>query len=283
MKKPNPTKSITVQHTTTTARAASGRKRRPAALTPYVAPGAASPPPSVTQIPTATVAAPPSPTSVTGLPTAVLSPITSPGSTPTTTAASPSPAATTTVSNVVAAPPAVTLPTPPDGFIAPNMADFRGFHPTKTELAAAMGTVSDLGKFADYLTVLGTAAPDAVATANAVSVAMRWRMMRGPTETWDAYVRAQDAMAWKVAITLLDELKPLFLIAAAKNSTLATTYPGLAQMFNAAKATARTATATKKKNAKAAASAAASAAATAEAVKAATAPAAPPKAVTVNA
>ena len=77
---------------------------------------------------------------------------------------------------------------------------------------------------------------------------------------------------------LLDQLKPLFLIAVAKDPALATQYAGLAQMFDAPKAVAKQAVATRKKNAKTkavAATAAAQAAAVTTAVTAATAPATP--------
>jgi serine/threonine-protein kinase len=66
-------------------------------------------------------------------------------------------------------------------------------------------------------------------------------------------------MASQAAITLLDRVKPLLLIAAAANPTLATMYPGLAPMFNAPKLSARQAQVTKKKNATAAAASAAAA------------------------
>jgi hypothetical protein len=173
----------------------------------------------------------------------------------------------------VNAPPAVTILSPPAGFVAPKMSSFRGYHPSKTELAAAPGVISDLGKFADYVTVLGTSAPAASSVVEAITAAMGWRALRGPTEVWDTYVRAEDAMAWQVAITLLDRVKPLFLIAVAANPTLATMYPGLAQMFNAPKLSARQAQVTKKKNAKAAVASAA--AAKSAAVAASAAPVAP--------
>jgi hypothetical protein len=159
------------------------------------------------------------------------------------------------------------------------MRTFMGYHPSKTELSAAPRVLVDLGNFADYNSVLGSSAPPASSVSNAVSVAIQWRMQRGPTEAWDAYVKAQDGIAWKEALTLLDEVKALFLIAAAKNPTLTTTYPGLARMFDAPKVAAKQATSTRKKNAKTAA--AATAAATTAAAAPALAPAAVPK-VTIS-
>ncbi len=89
-------------------------------------------------------------------------------------------------------------------------------------------------------------------------------------------------MAWKAAITLLDQVKALFLIAVSKSSSLATMYPGLAQMFDAPKASTRKAMSTKKKNAKAKVASAAAAKTAAEAAPAVPVAAASPT-VLVNA
>ena len=113
---------------------------------------------------------------------------------------------------------------------------------------------------------------------------MAWRPLRQPAEAWDAYVKSQYGMAWKNALTLLDQVKPLFLMAVAKDSRLASKYQGLAEMFDAPKEVAKLANATKKKNAKTRAAATAAQAAAATSVEsAATAPATTPKSVTVNA
>ncbi len=149
------------------------------------------------------------------------------------------------------------------------MSQFRGCYPHKSELAAAPGVITDLEKFAGYSTTLGTSAPPVPAVTGAISVALEWRTMRDSTETWDEYVRAQDAMAWQAAMTYLDDIKPLFLIAVSKNPSLATTYPWLAQVFNAPKVSARQAKTTKKNNAKAAVASAQAAAKTAAAASAA--------------
>lgn len=163
------------------------------------------------------------------------------------------------------------------------MRQFSGCYPHKSELAAAPGVVTDLVKFVDYGVTLGTSAPPVAAVTAAINVALQWRAMRDSTETWDTYVRAEDAMAWQAAMTYLGDIKPLFLIAVSKNPSLVMTYPWLAQMFDAPKVSARQAKVTRKKNAKAAAaSAAAAAKTTAEAASAAPVAAAAPT-VLVNA
>jgi hypothetical protein len=180
----------------------------------------------------------------------------------------------------------VDIPSPPAGFIAPSWRDFLGYRPTSREIAAATTAIADLGSFDDYVAVLGSAVPAAASIATALQLGVGWRGMRDSTATWDVYAKAQDSMAWKNALTLLDELKPVFLGAVAKNPALATKYAGLMQMFDAPKVVAELATATKKKNAKAkAAATAAQAAAAPAAAPAATAEtqATTGKTVTVNA
>lgn len=211
-----------------------------------------------------------------------------------TTASSPvvaAPAGASTLPGVVSPPPDGDIPSVPAGFVVPNYRDFLGFRPSSRELGAASAVIADLQRFSDYPTVLGSAAPPAAAIAAALTLGTEWRAMRDTTESWDEYAKAQDAMAWKNALTLLDELKPLFLNAVAKNATLAQQYLGLAQMFDAQRAPARQAAVTKKRNAKAKADTAApaaqaAAAAAPSAVPVATAAAAPAtagKTITVGA
>ena len=199
------------------------------------------------------------------------------------------PVASPSVPSALEGPPAVTIPAVPAGYVVANRHTVMGFYPNATELAAAPQVVTDLGNFADYLTVLGTSAPEASALAGSVTVGINWRNLRNACEAFTAYVKSQDALAWKAAFVGLDELKPLFLIAATKNPTLATTYAGLAAMFDAPKVIARSGAVTRKKTAKTKASAAATAAVAAKAAEAvappqaASAQAVTPKSVTVNA
>jgi hypothetical protein len=177
----------------------------------------------------------------------------------------------------------VTIPSPPTGFVELSLVDYRGFHVSKKEVAAASTAIADLASFTSYQALLGGSAPEASAVSSALSLGLGWRTLRDLTDTWDAYVRTQDAMAWKAALMLLDELKPLFLIAVAKNPELAAQYAGLARMFAVPKMSAEAAAVTRKKNATAAAAAAA-AASTASAVataKAEATAAVPAKVVTV--
>jgi hypothetical protein len=187
--------------------------------------------------------------------------------------------------SVVRAPPVVTIPAVPDDYAPLDMRAFMGHYPNKSQVAAVVAAITDLGNFVDASSVLGSSAPATSTVASAATVANKWRAVRTSTAAWDAYVKAQDAMAWKLAMALFDEMKSPFLLAVAKNPALTSTYPGLAAFFNATEVRAKMASTTKKKNAKAAAEAAAAATASAAAAaKAEATNAIPAKAgVTVNA
>jgi hypothetical protein len=243
------------------------RRRRPvpSVMAPVLAAAAqdvTSPTPPVSTNPAvpsngaASAAATPTPTQP--LPIGVVPVVSSP--TPLPLPVVGSPVGTSALPGVVSPPPDDDIPSVPTDFVPPNYHDFLGFHPSSRELDAAAQAIVDLQRFSDYVTVLGSAAPPAAALAAALTLGTEWRSMRNATQAWDEYARAQDAKAWKNALTLVDELKPLFLNAVVKNARLASQYPGLTQMFDAQKASARQGIATRKKNAKAKADAAAPAA-----------------------
>jgi hypothetical protein len=223
--------------------------------------------PPIVTIPVGTVATPTSPTA-TGTPSA------SAQATP-----------TSPMSTAIAGPPTnVVIPPPPAGFVAPSGRAYMGYLPSARELAAASTAMSDLAAFDDYVALLGSAAPPAASVASAIGVGIQWATMRIPAEAWETYVRAQYGLAWKEAKTLLEELKPLFLHAMAKNPALASQYQGLTGMFDATKVAADKAIATKKRNAKTkAAQAKSTATAAPQEAPVTEAPEAGAKAVTINA
>jgi hypothetical protein len=188
--------------------------------------------------------------------------------------------------NVVGPPPSVITPTPPDGFVPIGAEGYRGYHPSTKELAAASTVVGQLQQpGCNYAELFGSAAPSAASVVNALQIGLGWRNLRVPADAWDQYVKTEDGLAWKSAMLLLDQLKPIFLTAIAQNAALATQFSGLAEMFGARRTAAAKGGATRKQNAKTKAvadAAAAQAAAVASAVAAATAPAATAKTVTVR-
>jgi len=139
----------------------------------------------------------------------------------------------------------------------------------------------------DVTATFGSAVPSPAILSEALQLGVEWLAMHEATESWDVYARAQNNLAWKGALMLLDQLKPTFLNALAANPALALKYPGLTQMFDAAKLVAKKSVATRTRNAKAKA-AATTAAAAAPVVQAAVAvpvatPAAATETVTVTA
>ncbi len=203
---------------------------------------------------------------------------------PTTTASPPTP----TLADPL---PRESLPSPPAGFVPLKYRDFLGFRPTSREVAAASLVITDLARNDDYQATFGSTAPTVARITDILQAALAWRNLRSRTEAWDEYVKAQDALAWKLALTCLADLRPLFLAAVGQKQAIARMYPGLVQMFEAPKLVANQGIVTRKKNARARKAAAAEAAATAATATptatepAATpveAPVAPTKTITVN-
>jgi len=247
--------------------------------------------PQVVQIPGATGAVPGTTSATQTAPAAASNPI--PASSGATPATNPIVmtglgTATSLVTSDADPAPDVVIPTVPATFREPNLRVFKGFYPNQSELASMAGAVSDLARFVDYNALLGTAIGPAQTLANSITEGIKWRTLRDATETWDTYVRVEDALAWKAAMTLIDDVKPIFLFAAQKNASIATTYPALAKLFGAEKEAAKQGAATKAKKAKATATAkvatetAAATAATTTVTVTPSTTALQPKTVTVN-
>jgi hypothetical protein len=190
--------------------------------------------------------------------------------------------APTPVPAVLGPPAGLITPSPRVGYVPPPVSEIAGFRPSAHVLAAAPTAMANLTSFVDYTALLGSAAPPAASVASAISVALAWRTERAPAQAWDRYVRAQYGLACKAALTLLDELKPLFLAAAAKDPSLALKYQGLAEIFEAPKVAANKSVATKKRKAQEAATAKSTAVTTPAASTETEVPAAAPKAITIN-
>lgn len=263
------------------------RRRTPSLTTPRAAAAVADLTPAVVTTPASPVAAPTGTTSATAPPTTAPVPLTTTGLTPVVTTPPPvttpvvtTPATPPSPPNALTSPPEVVIPSPPGGFKAPVMHDFMGFHPSTRQLTAATTAIADLLGIGDLAALVGPLAPPAGAVAAALRLGMEWRQVRDETNAWDAYVRAQDAMAWKAALQLVDELKPLFLLAVSKDPSLASQYAGLTELFGAPKVAATKAAATKARNARTKAAAVANA--PAPVTEAPASPAAPTKTVTVS-
>jgi hypothetical protein len=169
--------------------------------------------------------------------------------------------ATTPVSATAAAAPAqpsvvnpvptVAYPIIPASFAVVPLKKFKGYLPNHYELAAVAGAVSDLLRFTTYGSVMGASAVPAETLGESLSRAIQWRDLRDETEAFAVYVKTEDATAWKEAMGYVDEVRPLFTYAVAKNASLATQFPSLAAFLAASKELALEGAATRVKKAKA--------------------------------
>ena len=282
------------------------RKRTPSVMTPFLAAVVqdvtapkpqVSATPTVSSVSTASATAPlpathAASTTSGAVPVVTTSPTRLAGAVPVVLAAATA-SADPVAPNLANPPPDSDIPIRPAGFVPPDPHEFMGYRPTAKETGAATSVIRDSATNDDYVATFGSAVPSAATLSDALQLGVEWLAMHEATQLWDVYARAQNNLAWKGALMLLDQLKPTFLNALLRNPALALKYPGLTQMFDAAKLVARKAAATKTKNAKAKATAAAAVtaaapvvqatpAAPATAVTTATAPAAPTRTVTVT-
>ncbi len=148
--------------------------------------------------------------------------------------------------------PSVPVPVPPEGFVPIPGHDVVSSRPRQAQVANAAQVVDELRHFTNYDAIFGTLVPAAKRIASVLEFAVKWRAQRDAAAAWNTYVRTEDALAWDAAIGLLDELKPSFQRAVARDPALAAAHPRLATFFATHKQIAQRATATKKRKADAA-------------------------------
>jgi hypothetical protein len=166
-----------------------------------------------------------------------------------TAATTPAPATPAAPTAPIAPPPTdANIPSVPDGFEPTNGTNYRGMQPQKAELVALPLAIRDLGNFASYATVIGTTAPPVDEVLSTFEVANEWSTMRNASSAWDQYSRDQEGIAWTIMRSMMDRLKPAFVLAAKTNPSIATKYAGLATLLGAKTVSAQKAAATKKKN-----------------------------------
>jgi hypothetical protein len=146
--------------------------------------------------------------------------------------------------------PSKRTPLPPKGFVAPAARDLLGSHPRQAEVALAPDVMEELAAFRDYDATFGSMVPASEDLVALIAFATSWRQERAAAAAWNLYVRAQDAVAWKVTLAALDELKPAFKLALTRRPGLRRSYPRLVAFFDAHKQIAQRALATKRKKTK---------------------------------
>ncbi len=146
-------------------------------------------------------------------------------------------------------PPEVRVPSAPDGWVPPNAADYRGFRPKRTELAVVVDAVLELAAFREYSAVFGMTAPPADQLGAALDTSSKWSALLASSMHWADFVRANEGMAWKDTLGLMDRLKMPFSLATLHDPTIAAKFPALARLLGAQKAIAKRSVATRKVNA----------------------------------
>jgi hypothetical protein len=128
------------------------------------------------------------------------------------------------------------IPLVPQGSVAPGGANYRTLLPKATELAALAGAVSDLRRFASsFEQVFGLTGLPYAQVLQAFDVGNQWSTMRKASAAWDAFAQTQEGIAWGTIRAMMEQLGPIFEITAARDPSLAVTYPSLTSLLRAKK------------------------------------------------
>jgi hypothetical protein len=138
-------------------------------------------------------------------------------------------------------------PSPPAGYV-PTKAG-RGFRPQRAQVAIATKAAGELRGSTTYTEQFGTAAPDPASVADALTNAAAWSGKLQNATAWYQYVKQQEGLAWKHALSLTDPLRVPFEFRLSRDATIGQELPSVAKFFAAAKDTAKKGVATKKKKA----------------------------------
>jgi hypothetical protein len=196
------------------------------------------------------------------------------------------PAPTSTPVVLSTTPPFVSIPSPPAGFAPVKLSDYRGYFISAAQLGTIPDVVTELSNGATYTATFGPAAPPVGSLVQCLDNAVAWTTMRTAAEAFFEYARSQEAVAWKLGLTKIDQVEAIYQIALTQNAQLPETFPALARLLGVRAAankraaagrkrtlTANAATAAKEANARAATTeAATNAVAITPATTAATAP-----------
>jgi hypothetical protein len=148
-------------------------------------------------------------------------------------------------------PPTTSIPAVPSNYVPNSGTNYRGTGPKKAELVALPLAVADLRNFTNYSQVIGATAPPYEAILQMFEVTNEWSSTRTASNAWDGYCVDQEGICWRQMRTAMGRLKPAFDLAAAGDSSLASTYAGLATLLGVKKVIAKKAVSTKRANKKA--------------------------------
>jgi hypothetical protein len=163
------------------------------------------------------------------------------------------PAAKSVPPPVVSGPPAWVFPTVPNGFKAPSVdAVRRRSKPTEDMRTEATDFAAELRNGTTYLEDFTKRAPDPVALAGLLDVAVQWDDVYKAAAPIAEYALAMRGAAWDAALKPVNKLKGLYESAVADEPTLAKTWRQTAAFFGAREEPALRAVETKEKAKKAA-------------------------------
>jgi hypothetical protein len=127
--------------------------------------------------------------------------------------------------------PSTIAPTPPADY---DPAVLRGpARPPLLLVQAAPGMLKELKATPSLAGDLGARAPVPAVLAVGIEFALGWTDQLLHAEAWHTYVKEQTKLAWQQSAKGIDALVRTFTFAAEGDSTLATTYPGIAKFVDA--------------------------------------------------
>jgi len=132
-----------------------------------------------------------------------------------------------------------------------NLLDYRGAHPKAGQIAAVPSATAELNaNAASYTETFGPAVPSAGQLAGKLTNASQWTAMRVAIEVFMLYVKSNEAVAWKSALTDLEELNAIFQVIAKQNPVLIDGFPELEKLLDVDKVVGQRAAATRAREAK---------------------------------
>lgn len=153
--------------------------------------------------------------------------------------------------------PTALAPTPPSSYVP--VAVPRGSRPQRSQINLALKVATEVRASSDYLQQFGNSAPNPVSVADALTLASGWSDSLQNATAWYEYVKQQEYLAWKQALAIVSPLRVPFEFRLVRDASVVEDYPSLNAFFAVARAAARKAVATKKKDKENAAKAASAA------------------------
>jgi hypothetical protein len=143
--------------------------------------------------------------------------------------------------------PTTLAPSPPPGYVATKIG--RGGNSIlRSQVAIASKAAGEITSSTTYAT-FGAAVPDQASVASALSNAAAWSGVVQNASAWYAYVKQQEAAAWKHATGLTDTLQVPFEYQLGRDATLEKEFPSLISFYAGPKKRAQKGAATRKENA----------------------------------